>query len=134
VVLLSVLAGRAAGSAQVARRFPFHIGRATGADLRLEDEGVWDRHAQIDLESPQGFILSAQPDTLVTVGGQPVTTAVLRNGDVLGLGGARIRFALSPTVLRGLGVREALTWIALGALCLGQVALIYWLLAHAGSG
>jgi len=38
-----------------------------------------------------------------------------------------MHFALSPTRHRSLRIREALTWIALAALCLGQIALIYWL-------
>jgi hypothetical protein len=38
------------------------------------------------------------------------------------------RFSLSPTRQDSLRFREAATWTALGALCLGQVWLIYWLL------
>jgi len=38
-----------------------------------------------------------------------------------------MQFGLSPTRHRSLRLREVLTWIAFALLCLGQVALIYWL-------
>jgi hypothetical protein len=39
----------------------------------------------------------------------------------------KIRFSLGPVRQSSMAAREWLTWIALGALCLGQVALVYWL-------
>ena len=57
----------------------------------------------------------------------PVRQASLRNGDLIELGAVQLQFGLSPTRHRSLRLREVLTWIALGLLCLGQVALIYWL-------
>jgi hypothetical protein len=57
----------------------------------------------------------------------PLPRALLRNGDMITLGGVTLRFSLSPLQQSGAALREWLTWIALGALCLGQVAAIYWL-------
>ena len=127
MVQLIVLTGKRAGTQAVARRFPFAVGRAAQAGLVLEDDGVWDRHLEIDLRSPDGALLKASPEALTIVNGESVREAVLHNGDILELGSVKLRFGLSPTRQRSLRLREALTWIALAALCLAQVALIYWL-------
>jgi len=127
VVQLDVLTGKKAGTRTIARRFPFHVGRSSQAALVLQDDGVGDRHLQIDLRSAAGAILTASAEALTLINGESVGEAVLRNGDVIELGCVRLRFGLSPTRQRSLRLREALTWLALAALCLGQVALIYWL-------
>jgi hypothetical protein len=66
-------------------------------------------------------------DASIVVNGQPVRQAVLRSGDLLETGSVKLRFGLGPTRQHSLRLREAMTWLALAALCLGQVALIYWL-------
>ncbi len=125
---LTVLAGSQAGTSWVARRFPVRIGRAPGADLQLTESGVWDEHLQLDFDPAEGIVLSAQPNALVSVNGQPVQQAVLRNGDNIDLGSLKLQFWLSETRQAGLGFREGLTWVAIAAVSLGQVALIYSLL------
>jgi hypothetical protein len=128
MVQLKVLSGRKAGTTWVARRFPVRIGRSAAADLQLEEEGVWDQHLQLDFKRTEGIVLSALPNTLVTVNGQPVHHTVLRNGDSIDIGSLRMRFWLSETRQVGLRFREGLTWAGIAAICLGQVGLIYWLL------
>ncbi len=127
MVLLTILNGETAGTEHRARRFPFRVGRAATCDLCLAAEGVWDQHLEIQLQPAHGFVAIAQPEAYAIINGQRASTAVLRNGDVIDLGGAQLRFSLSPTRPRNWRLREALTWLALAALCLGQVALIYWL-------
>jgi pSer/pThr/pTyr-binding forkhead associated (FHA) protein len=116
-----------AGTEWVARRFPVRIGRAAPCHVCLEDDGVWNPHAEIRLAKKEGFQFVVLGDALASINGQPVQEAPLRNGDVLELGSARLLFALSPARQRRLVLRETLTWLALAALCLGQAALIYWL-------
>lgn len=128
MVQFDILSGKKAGEVFVARRFPVRIGRAAAADLRLEEDGVWEQHAQIELDPAQGFILSAQPDALVGVNGQPVRQAVLCNGDALQLGSLKLQFWLGEARQSGLRLREALTWTAIGFISFGQIGLIYWLL------
>jgi hypothetical protein len=111
----------------LARRFPFTIGRASGCDLALAAPGLWDRHVELRLKKSDGFLLAALGDALVTVNDQPVRAALLRNGDMIGLGALRIQFALSPTTARTQRWRERLVWLGLAAVLLGQVALIYYL-------
>ena len=86
MVQLKVLSGKKAGTAWVARRFPVRIGRSAAADLQLEEDGVWDQHLQLDFNPAEGIVLSAQPNALATVNGQPVHQTVLRNGDAIDIG------------------------------------------------
>src|SRR5262245_54377769 len=127
VIQLTVLNGKKAGAEQVTRRFPFRIGRAPECDLCLDDDGVWDRHLELNLRSDAGIHLAAQPQALTAVNGQPVLETPLRNGDLIEMGSLRLRFWLAPTRQRGLRLRESLTWLFLALLSLGQVAVIYWL-------
>ena len=107
---------------------PFDVGRAGSAALVFEEPGVWNRHFQIALRLPDGVVLSASAEALTLVNGQRVEQALLKSGDLVEAGAVQMRFGLSPTRQRSLRLREAFTWLALAALCLGQVALIYWLL------
>lgn len=126
---LKILNGRQAGTEWVARRFPFQIGRAPSASLRLEDDGVWDQHLRLEVRPAAGAVLVATADAFTAVNGHPVQEAILRNGDLIEIGSVQMQFGLSPATQHGLRLRETLTWTALGALGLGQVGLIYWLIA-----
>jgi hypothetical protein len=125
---LKVLSGKKAGTVWLARRFPVRIGRAAAADLQLEESGVWDQHLKLDLSPEEGIVLSAQPNALATVNGQPAHRVVLRNGDAIDVGSLRMQFWLSEARQAGLSFREGLTWAGITAVSLGQVGLIYWLL------
>jgi len=125
---LSILSGRRAGATWVARRFPVRIGRAPSADLQFDECGVWNEHLTLDFDPAEGFQVQAYPDALVTVNGQLVQRSLLRNGDLLELGAVKLQFWLAEATQPGLGLREGLTWVGILAVCLGQVALIYWLL------
>jgi pSer/pThr/pTyr-binding forkhead associated (FHA) protein len=127
VVQLQLLSGNRSGTVFRSNHFPIRAGRERGLDLSLDDPGVWQRHFLIDWK-PEGLVLEAEPEALLSVNDTPAQRAVLRNGDIISLGALKIRFSLSPVRQSSLALREWLTWIALGALCLGQVALVYWLI------
>jgi hypothetical protein len=127
VVQLQLLSGNRSGAVFRPAHFPIRAGREPGLDLSLEDAGVWQRHFLIDWR-PEGLVLEAEPDALLSVNDSPARHAVLRNGDIITLGALKIRFSFSPVRQSSLAPREWLTWIALGALCLGQVALVYLLI------
>ena len=129
MVLLQVFSGKNAGTATLARHFPFVVGRNSTADLCLEQEGIWDRHLEFHLQIPDGFLLKAHPLALTSVNGLPVQQTFLRNGDLIEVGPLKIQFWLSETRQRGLRTREFLTWFALAALCAAQIVLIYGLLS-----
>ena len=128
MIQLHILSGKKAGSQSVVRRFPFRIGRASGNDLQLTDDGMWDQHLTLEFHRQEGFKLAAAPNALVMVNNQPVQTASLRNGDIITLGSAKLQFWLAAARQRGLCLRERFVWALLLAVLLGQFALIYWLL------
>jgi pSer/pThr/pTyr-binding forkhead associated (FHA) protein len=128
VIQLQVLSGKEAGANIHVRHFPFVIGRATDANARFSDPGVWDRHCEIDFYREEGFQYRAQPDATVLVNGERMESGILRNGDLLELGSVRLRFWLARSRQKGLRFREGLTWAALATLFVVQGTIIWWLL------
>ena len=128
MIQFNILSGKRAGTARVARRFPFRIGRSAACDLAFDEEGVWDKHLELEFHAGEGIRLHSLSDALASVNGQRITQSVLRNGDLIEIGSLRLRFSLSPARPHGLRLREILTWLALVLVSLGQVGLIYWLL------
>jgi hypothetical protein len=125
MIQLKILSGKMAGTETVARRFPFRIGRSQSADLRLEEDGVWDEHLELAFDAATGFVLTAHQDALAAVNGQAFREVVLRNGDELEIGALRIRFWLAATRQSSLLLREWLTWAAIALVTAGQFFLIY---------
>ncbi len=126
MVQLQILSGRRIGVKFDARRLPFTVGRSEQDDLPLDEPGVWPSHCTIQFKR-EGLVLVVDPNALASVNGEPTPGTVLRNGDTITLGGVTLRFSLSPARQSSTALREWLTWIALGALCLCLVALIYYL-------
>jgi pSer/pThr/pTyr-binding forkhead associated (FHA) protein len=126
MVQLQILSGRKTGAKFDASRFPVTVGRSEDSDVPLDEPGVWPSHCKINWLA-EGLVLEVEPDALASVNDVPSPRAVLRNGDLITLGGVTLRFNFSPVRQSGAAFREWMTWIALGALCLGQVAAIYWL-------
>ncbi|MDB6111143.1 MAG: domain containing protein [Pedosphaera sp.] len=127
MVQLKVLSGKMAGTEVVARHFPFRIGRSAAADFRVEEDGVWEEHLALAFDSQAGFVLTAQPNALAAINGQPFQEAVLRNGDSIEIGALKIRFWLGETRQGSLRLREWLTWTAFVLITAAQLGLIYWL-------
>ena len=129
MIQFNLLTGKKAGTSWVARRFPVRVGRSSTNDLPLAEEGVWDDHFEVSFQPHEGFVLSTSAAALTAVNGVPVREAVLRNGDVLTVGGLRMQFWLAQTRQMGLGWREWVTWAGIAAVSLLQVAFVYWLRA-----
>jgi len=125
MVQLNILSGKQAGRQTLVRRFPFRVGRAAGNDLQLEDDGVWDEHLTLEFPAGEKFVVRTAPGALAALNHQPLQSATLRNGDLLGLGSVQLQFWLAATRQRGLRWREALVWALLAAVTLVQLGLIY---------
>lgn len=127
MVQLKILTGRQAGLACAPEQLPCVIGRSASAEVRVDEDGVWDRHLEISLDFPEGFILKTLPNCLASINGQRFERAILRNGDIIEVGLLRIQFSLKETQQESLRTREVLTWLSFGILSLAQIGLIYWL-------
>jgi hypothetical protein len=128
MVQIKILSGRKAGSSWDARRFPVRIGRSANSDLQLEEAGVWDDHLTLRLDPAEGFLLETHENALATVNGHPAPRTALRNGDTIDIGSVKLRFWMSEPRQRGQALREAFVWTLITAVCLAQIALVYWLL------
>jgi pSer/pThr/pTyr-binding forkhead associated (FHA) protein len=128
MVQFKILSGKKAGSSWETRHFPVCIGRSANSDLRLEEPAVWDEHLKISLESAGGFVAETHANALASVNGHPIQRAALRNGDVIEIGSVKLQFWLSEARQRGQTLREAFVWSVISLVCLGQIALVYWLL------
>ena len=82
--------------AAVVLRGRLSIGREPGNDLVMADVRVSRRHAVVQ-RTPQGWLLVDQQSSNGTlVNGNLVATRVLRHGDVITVGGARLTFLNHP--------------------------------------
>jgi pSer/pThr/pTyr-binding forkhead associated (FHA) protein len=125
MIQLHILSGKKAGSRLVASRFPFRVGRASQNDLPLDDDGVWDQHIALEFRRKEGFRLAAAPDAIVAVNSKPVVDTLLRNGDIITIGSAKLQFWIAPARQRGLHMRENFVWALLVLVVFGELVLIY---------
>ena len=125
MIQLRILTGKQAGCETSVRRFPFVIGRAAEAGLRVEEPGVWNRHVEIQLNVSEGFRLQVHGEALASVNGEPVREALISNGDTIDLGSLRIQFWLARARQKGWRMREWASWLSILSLFAGQIALIY---------
>ena len=129
MVQIKFLSGKKAGSSWDARRFPVRIGRSSNSDLQLEEPGVWDDHLSLSLDPAQGFVLQTEPNALASINGHPAPdAALLRNGDTIEIGSVKLQFWISEPQQSGQTLREVFVWTLITAVCLAQIALVYWLL------
>jgi pSer/pThr/pTyr-binding forkhead associated (FHA) protein len=127
MIELRCLRGAQAGTRWSGQHLPLRIGRNPDFDLVLTEPGVWDEHVEIGYEPSSGFYMAPLSEGAVIVNGQPVESAILKNGDTLTLGAAVLQFWISPARQRPFRILEALLWLGLLALFAAQVLLIRWL-------
>ena len=125
MIQLKFLSGKQAGFLWETRRFPVQVGRSGDADLRLEDEGVWEQHFELNVDAETGFNLKTHPGAIISVNQAQVETARLRNGDIITAGAAQIAFRLSATQQRSLRLREWFVWTLLATVTIGQLILVF---------
>jgi len=127
---LDILAGKKAGTRSAARHFPFRIGRAPGNELQMDDEGIWDQHLTLNSDRKKGIIVTTAPHALTAINSERVETAVLKNGDTITIGSAKVQVWLAAAPQRRLFFREAAVWMLWAAVTAGQCAILYWLVRY----
>ena len=120
MIQLHVLTGSSAGQRHELNRFPITIGRDPGCSVRLADPGVFDTHFDIQF-SPEGYTLRASPHAVVAVNDSRTESVLLRNGDIISAGYAKIQFWLGAMKQRGLRVRETFAWFLVAAVAIAQI-------------
>jgi pSer/pThr/pTyr-binding forkhead associated (FHA) protein len=120
----NVLAGARVGKVWVAEVYPVQIGRAASAGLRLEESGVWDKHAEVSFDASEGFILTGHEGAITSVNGKPVQQVRLRNGDIVEMGSVKLQCWLAEVKRRDPVWRERLLWLSLIVLTIAQLILI----------
>lgn len=128
MVQFEVISGKQAGLFVQARRFPFHIGRSAQSDLRLDDPGVWDDHATLLLDDNHDFIVKTGSHAVISVNSDHGESFVVRNGDSIEIGGARLRFWMAEARQSRLRSFEVMVGLTIVAVTLTQLAVINWLL------
>jgi len=128
MIQLHVLTGAAAGLRCEANHFPMSVGRSSACTIIIQDPGVFDKHFEIQFSS-EGFTLQGNPHSVVAVNGAQTESALLRNGDVISAGFAKIQFWLGAMTQRSLRLRETAVWMLIIAVALAQVYLLSRLLA-----
>ena len=111
---LTVLTGAKEGRSFILTRPNTIVGRDELADIPLfGDIGVQRQHAIVSL-TPLGVFAAPAPGQSITVNNQPVTQAALADGDVIGVGGHRLRFGMrrapqnAPSLPPAMGVEGRL--------------------------
>lgn len=125
MINLQLLSGRKAGERTVVTHFPYRIGRASQNDLMLQDDGIWDQHLTLEFLAKDGFQLTTAADAISAVNGKPVERTILRNGDVITLGSAKIQFWLAPAPQQGLLLRENFVWALLILVAVAQFIIFF---------
>ncbi len=92
---LRIISGEYAGSVVLLREPRLRIGRAEDNDLVLPDPRVSRFHAEI-VKGPEGHVLRDLGSTNGTlVGGRRIRERLLEEGDVITIGGVKMRFTLN---------------------------------------
>lgn len=126
-MLQFLVLGEGAGTARVAAcdRFPFVIGRSSGAHLQVVASGVWDAHAQVDVDPQSGkLLISPVGEALLLINGEPSHGKILLPNDEVHVGAVVLRVALSPVTQKSVKAMEAVVWGMLVLVTLAELFLI----------
>jgi hypothetical protein len=114
----------------------YTIGRDAGNDLRLVEDGVSGRHCELRVTRAGVMLRDNRSTNGVFVNGQRVEEARLHRGDVVELGGARLRFEFLVAVPGEHRRRTPLFWLSvllLGttfAVEFGAIGIAAWTRLH----
>ena len=112
----------------IVEKFPFLIGRSPQADLRITFSGVWEEHASIRLaeseDGSQRFVIESVGQSILSINGEIASGQVLRVGDMLSLGAARLTVSLAPARQSKLAWHESTVWVLLSLVLLLEALVV----------
>ena len=123
---LQITRGNATGKVVFVNKFPFVIGRASGDDLILNDDGVWEGHLRIQRNQGK-VVFSKREEAFADCNGTPFQDLDFHPGQQITLGNCSFRVTLAPAVQKRYFIRERSAWLLVVFVTLLQVLIIYWL-------
>jgi len=121
---LTVVKGKQQGHSIDIKKYPFVIGKNQEAHLRLSDAGIWDDHLAIDLTPGESPTVKRMGDGSVSVNSEPIESMTLRNGDIITIGAAQLRFNSTPAKRKSLVFQNSASWIALILVVILEIFLV----------
>ena len=128
---LHVTDERGSVTSSVAETFPFVIGRAPAADLRITSAGVWEEHASIRLSEngdprAQRFLIESAGQSIISINGEVTRSKLLSIGDEISLGAVRLVVSLAPARQSKLAWHESLVWAVLLFVVVLEALVVYF--------
>jgi hypothetical protein len=121
---LTVVQGKQQGHSVSIDRYPFVIGKNQEAQLRLSDPGIWDNHLAIELTVGESPTIKRIGDGSISVNSDPIENATLRNGDIITIGAAQLRFNSAPAKRKSLVFQNSASWIAMILVVILEIFLV----------
>jgi len=125
VLVLQFVAGSLKGSEVRIQNLPVSFGRDFDVDVRVEDDGVFGKHAQISLTSDLTLQLEAKPPAFALIEGARTHLGIIRTGDRIGIGASAFRLALDSPNQASVPIRETLLWFGILALLTAQMWFMF---------
>lgn len=95
------------GETVVLDKWPFTIGRDSGADWMLECPGVWESHGSFNLDVHERPYFKCREDASCLINDRMIDgSSTLKSGDILKIGSVAVRLDLLPTVQKSAFLRE----------------------------
>ncbi len=125
MLVLQFVAGSLKGSEVQVPGLPVTLGRDSGVDVRLEDDGVFGKHALISLTSDLNLQLEAKAPAFALIEGAKTHVGIIRTGDRIAIGASAFRLALDSPDQASVSIRETLLWFGVLALIVAQMWLMF---------
>lgn len=123
---LTALEGENHGGRFFLGKASFVLGKNPNADLQLKEAGVWNDHVRIEVSEREPRIRRLGEGILI-LNSEPTDLAVLRNGDLIQIGGAKFIFEVSPPKRRPFHVQHFLLWGMIVFIAFSEMILILWI-------
>ncbi len=123
-MILRVLTGLHAGKVVRIGHFPFSVGRG-GADLNLNDQGVWAEHFRIVLEPDLRLRLICRPEATVRVGDVSMNEWLFKVGETFVCGGVKLSLERENTGQASQRWNERFLWLVLIAILAVEMMLVW---------
>lgn len=128
MVSLRFLAGSRAGETVGPLKLPVSVGRSSGDQVRLGDDGVWEGHLRVEHGDGGRIVASRNGEAIVGRNGEPLkASAAVGNGDCFTLGSASFEIWLSAPVIKPLWRHEWPLWLMVAAALVAQIWMVAFL-------